>query len=595
MKKKPLFYILLISFWLLNVVSILGLSHYAYQRSMHLQIEALEDNLEHQLQLFESMLPLAWQQPNPMTYLQSLCQSYREETEIYLRVIMPNGEEFGELTQSESSIEALGERIEIQRALQGIEGKSKRFEPTKNQTFLHLSAPVKNGNNEVTCALRASISMKQTELVLSALKQKLQLASLILLLFSFLISFYISNRITKPIKEMTKLARKFSANDHSSRMPPHSISEINELAESLNHMSKNLTDNVSTLNEQRVEQQAVLSSMTEGVLAIDRKERIIHMNRAAAEILEIDPKIDSKKRFMQELIRNSQLQEFVQRLLFTNKPVSKKIRFNGKANKHLHITGSRLTYPDLQDIGALLVIRDISRVIHLEKVRSDFVANVSHELKTPITSIKGFIETLSSDSFSHDEKTNEYLAIVRQQSERLQLIVDDLLTLSRLERKEGYILKKEESISEIISTAISVCQLNAKKQNIRILVECDEKLSGLINGNLIEQAIVNLLTNAIKYSNPETTIVIRAHEKESSLHIEVADEGFGIESRHHDRLFERFYRIDSGRSRHLGGTGLGLSIVKHIIQNHDGEIQLDSTPGKGSTFTLSIPNEETEN
>jgi len=595
MKKKPLFYILLISFWLLNVVSILGLSHYAYQRSMHLQIEALEDDLEHQLQLFETMLPLAWQQPNPTAYLQSLCQSYREETEIYLRVIMPNGEEFGELTQSESSIEALGERIEVQKALQGIEGKSQRFEPTQNQTFLHLSAPVKNGNNEVTYALRASISMKQTELVLSTLKQKLQFASLILLFFFFMISFYISNRITKPIKEMTKLARKFSANDHSSRMPPHSISEINDLAESLNHMSKTLTDNLSTLNEQRVEQQAVLSSMTEGVLAIDRKERIIHMNRAAAEILEIEPKIESKKRFMQELIRNSQLQGFVKRLLFTNKPVSKKIRFNGKANKHLHITGSRLTYPDLQDIGALLVIRDISRVIHLEKVRSDFVANVSHELKTPITSIKGFIETLSSDNFSHDEKTNEYLAIVRQQSERLQFIVDDLLTLSRLERKEGFILKKAESINEIISTAISLCQLNAKKQNIRILVECDEKLSGFINANLIEQAIVNLLTNAIKYSNSDAAIVVRAHEKESSTHIEVADEGFGIEARHHDRLFERFYRIDSGRSRHLGGTGLGLSIVKHIIQCHDGEIQLDSTPGKGSTFTLVLPNAETNN
>jgi two-component system phosphate regulon sensor histidine kinase PhoR len=240
------------------------------------------------------------------------------------------------------------------------------------------------------------------------------------------------------------------------------------------------------------------------------------------------------------------------------------------------------------------VIRDISRVHHLEKVRSDFVANVSHELKTPITSIKGFIETLSSDSFSHDEKTHEYLAIVRQQSERLQFIVDDLLTLSRLERKEGYIMKKTASIYEVILTAISLCQLNAKKQNIYIQTECDEKLSGFINANLIEQALVNLLSNAIKYSDPDTTIVVRAHEKESSIHIEVADQGFGIEARHHDRLFERFYRIDAGRSRHMGGTGLGLSIVKHIIQNHKGTIQLDSVPGKGSTFTIMLPNAETE-
>ena len=177
-------------------------------------------------------------------------------------------------------------------------------------------------------------------------------------------------------------------------------------------------------------------------------------------------------------------------------------------------------------------------------------------------------------AFQHDEKTNEYLNIVRQQSERLQFIVDDLLTLSRLERKDGHILKKEESINcRYHFNSNFTLPIECKKKNIQILVECDEKLSWFINGNLIEQAIVNLLTNAIKYSNPETTIVVRAHEKESSLHIEVADEGFGIESRHHDRLFERFYRIDSGRSRHLGGTGLGLSIVKHIIQNHDGEIQ----------------------
>ena len=454
--------------------------------------------------------------------------------------------------------------------------------------LLHLSIPLRNKSNEITSVLRASASLKEMESTLSDFKESLYLTCSLLLFISFILSYFICTRITKPIKELVHIARKISGKNYESRVPLQPIKEMNELAESLNHISETLTDNLSTLNEQEAEQKAVLSSMNEGILAIDRKERIVHMNKAAYAILEIDPNMSIHRRLMQEIIRNSQVQEFAKRLLLTNNTISKQIKYLGNTEKYLQINGSQLTYPDKEDIGALIVIRDVSNVRYLEKIRSDFVSNVSHELKTPITSIRGFVETLSSENFKHDEKTREYLNIIHQQSQRLQTIVDDLLTLSRLERKDGHVVKKENSIADTISTAISICQLDADKNNIQIAWKCEDNLTALINRNLIEQALVNVINNAIKYSDPNKKISINAFKQDSEIQIEIADEGFGIELKHHDRLFERFYRIDSARSRNMGGTGLGLSIVKHIIQNHNGKIEFKSTPGEGSTFKISF-------
>ena len=588
MKKRPLFYFILLSFWLLNIVSILSVTNFAYQKSEKLQNKVFENNLNHQLNIFKALISEAWEQTEPEKYILALCKSYRAETDIIFSVVMPNGKEIKESIFKRSSLEALGERTEVQQSFQGLKGKSKRFDAASNTSFLHLSIPLRNKSNEITSVLRASASLKEMESTLSDFKESLYLTCSLLLFISFILSYFICTRITKPIKELVHIARKISGKNYESRVPLQPIKEMNELAESLNHISETLTDNLSTLNEQEAEQKAILSSMNEGILAIDRKERIVHMNKAAYAILEIDPNMSIHRRLMQEIIRNSQVQEFAKRLLLTNNTISKQIKYFGNTEKYLQINGSQLTYPDKEDIGALIVIRDVSNVRYLEKIRSDFVSNVSHELKTPITSIRGFIETLSSENFKHDEKTSEYLNIIHQQSQRLQSIVDDLLTLSRLERKDGHVVKKENSIADTISTAISICQLDADKNNIQIAWKCEGNLTALINRNLIEQALVNVINNAIKYSDPNKKISINAFKQDSEIQIEIADEGFGIELKHHDRLFERFYRIDSARSRNMGGTGLGLSIVKHIIQNHNGKIEFKSTPGEGSTFKISF-------
>jgi two-component system phosphate regulon sensor histidine kinase PhoR len=221
-------------------------------------------------------------------------------------------------------------------------------------------------------------------------------------------------------------------------------------------------------------------------------------------------------------------------------------------------------------------------------VRADFVANVSHELKTPITSIQGFIETLLSDDWAHEPDARRFLEIISQQTDRLNAIIDDLLTLSRLEQKQQHMPLAETRLAPILSNAINLCQIQAQKKQITISTHGARDLSIPANAPLLEQAILNLLANAIHYSDPEKNIQIWVKEERGTVAISIIDQGVGIDPSHLDRLFERFYRVDTARSRSLGGTGLGLSIVKHIVQAHNGTVEVESSLGKGSTFTIRL-------
>jgi len=226
----------------------------------------------------------------------------------------------------------------------------------------------------------------------------------------------------------------------------------------------------------------------------------------------------------------------------------------------------------------------------LENIRKEFVANVSHELRTPITSIKGYIETLKDGALEDKENAVKFLGIISRQTDRLNSIIEDLLCLSRIEKENGSRGVEVETvpIDAVLQAAITTCSSSAQKMNIEIKTECDPQLKAKINARLIEQAVVNLLDNSIKYSESQTGVVVGAEIQGESLVIKVKDFGKGIAKEHHERIFERFYRIDKARSRNLGGTGLGLAIVKHIAQSHGGTATLESEPGKGTTFSVII-------
>jgi two-component system phosphate regulon sensor histidine kinase PhoR len=257
----------------------------------------------------------------------------------------------------------------------------------------------------------------------------------------------------------------------------------------------------------------------------------------------------------------------------------------------LNIHSSPLQDAKEARIGILVVINDVTKLRRLENVRRDFVANVSHEIKTPLTAIKGFVETLHDGTVEKPEDIERFFGIVIKHINRLDAIVEDLLTLSRIEKEDtGKEIKFETgSIKDVIETAIQVCQAKADKKNIHIDLSCDKEITAKIDPALLDQAMVNILDNAIKYSEKGSAVYVECSSMEREIIISIKDHGIGIAKKHLPRLFERFYRVDKARSRELGGTGLGLAIVKHIVQAHGGRITVESTPGKGSTFAIHLP------
>jgi two-component system phosphate regulon sensor histidine kinase PhoR len=591
MKKKRLFWILLPSYWALTAVAILVMAFYAYHSTSDLYFQALEnDILTRATLLSEQVAPLAQRQN--AAAIDTLCKKLGAAAGTRFTVIMPDGKVLGDTNENPAIMEYHGDRPEILKALGGSVGMDRRYSQTIKEELMYIAVPLKEADGRTLCAVRASLPMTEIKGELNMMTIRVIAASILIGLLAMLICIVVVRRITAPLQGMSTAAQRFAEGDFQHRISAQQTTELDQLAESLNTMSEQLNKTLSTISEQRNEQQAVLSSMDEGVLAIDKRERVIQMNRVAGEILEVDHK-EAKRKLVQQVIRHANLQEFIKAVLTSPKPLARDLTLTGSSEKQIQARGRVLSNADNASIGALVVLRDVTHLRHLETVRADFVANVSHELKTPITSIKGFVETLLSDDWQHEPDILRFLEIINQQSGRLNAIIDDLLILSRLEQKDGVVMKERSLLSPVIDNAIHLCQLQAGKKHITINMICPDELELSMNAPLLEQALVNLIINAVKYSDPDKKIRIIAEHQNGQVTIGVEDEGFGIENKHLDRLFERFYRVDTARSRKLGGTGLGLSIVKHIVQAHEGTIRVNSKVGAGSTFILTLPMEET--
>ena len=587
MKKKRFYQIYSYTFWILIIV-IFGLFILITKNYISKNyIESFEDDLHTKTMIFSNHVKHEIDQ-NGLNKINEICD-YHVDENTFFSVILPNGKEIGWSQKNYQKPDFYAERPEVKSALSGEYGKHTRYNIGLKETFIHIAIPIKDNDDSILCAVRGSSPTSKRDLFIIQFEDKISQIYFIFSLVTLIIFIAISNRISSPLKKIIKSAKIISQNKKINKLPEHSIFEIDELSQTLNTLSLKIQKNTKELDIKYIEQQAVLASMQEGVLAIDKKQQIIQINRAAMSILEINNLDDTDSRIIQQHIRFSNLQNFIKKILLTKKQATKDMTLNASSIKSVQVTGSPLTNEKGVNIGALIVMRDITDLRKLEEVRTDFVANVSHELKTPITSIKGFIETLSSDDFKHNEETKKFLEIIRQQSNRLNTIVDDLLTLSRIERKEEHIVFDLFPLENIIKNSIALCHHQAEKKNIKIKMNCDSNSEIKVNSALLEQALVNLIMNAIQHSNSNTTISLIGQMKDKKIIISVQDEGIGIEKKHHTRLFERFYRIDSSRSRNDGGTGLGLSIVKHIVNAHKGEISLESEIGKGSIFTIKIP------
>jgi len=355
-------------------------------------------------------------------------------------------------------------------------------------------------------------------------------------------------------------------------------------------MAVELRGHIDTVMRQRNEIEAVLSSMVEGVIAVDMEEQVISMNDAAAKMFGLNSS-EAQGRSIQEVVRNTALQQFVKNALSSQETVEKEIVLSSDGDRFLNGHGTSLCDVEGKQIGALIVLNDVTRLLRLEKIRREFVANVSHEIKTPITAIKGFVETLRDGAVENHEDAERFLEIIGKHVDRLEAIIEDLLSLSRIEQEAGReeVVLDEGRLKDVLETAIQVCEAGAMAKKIEIELSCAGKIVANLDPQLLEQAVVNLIDNAIKYSNDGGTVRVEASQRENETLISVRDQGCGIEKQHLPRLFERFYRVDKARSRQMGGTGLGLAIVKHIAQAHGGRVTVESIPGKGSIFTIHLP------
>ncbi|THB63458.1 MAG: HAMP domain-containing protein [Spirochaetaceae bacterium] len=399
-----------------------------------------------------------------------------------------------------------------------------------------------------------------------------------------------SRALQRPLHALATAAQRFAAGDLQYRTSPDTHPVVADVAATMNQMASQLQSRIQTVVSQQQELEALFSSMAEGIIVLASDGTIARMNHIAANMFNANPEKD-KGRPLLQVARNSMLDELINNTKKENTAKEKEIQLFGPVPRTLSVHAT--CYQSQSRSGILLVLHDITEIRRLETVRRDFVANVSHELKTPITSISGFIETIMDDPEMPQENLSNFLRIVSNQSQRLQAIIEDLLSLSRIEEHGRELPKSNVAVLPLMQDVIELCRHAAETQSIKVQLAHEGQDTIHANANLLEQALFNLLQNAIKYSPAGSQVIMKSSTagvgEDAEICFSVEDSGTGIPQKDIPRLFERFYRVDRARSRELGGTGLGLAIVKHIALAHNGRVSVQSTLGKGSRFEIHIP------
>jgi two-component system phosphate regulon sensor histidine kinase PhoR len=530
--------------------------------------------------------------------VQALCVKRGQATGLRVTVIPISGERFvlGDSEHNPEGMEEHASRPEVKDALaeqeQGLpnpKGVSVRRSPTLGMDTMYVAVPVRIGDGQ-RVVVRTAIRLKDVQGAIAAIWWRIGVAAAVITGLAAGIAMAVSRRIARPLKEMAKGAERFARGDLSHKVVVPETEEEARLAETLNRMAAELDQKIRTVTRQKSELEAGLASMVEGVLAVDRAGRVLNLNRAACEMFGV-AREQAVGRGVQELVRDAELNRLVDRILADRQPVEGEIVLRRDGERILQVRGTVLREAAGRDIGAMVVLNDVTRLHRLAQVRRDFVANVSHELKTPITSIQGFVETLREGAIRDPEKAEQFLDIIGRQVDRLSAIIEDLLVLARIERdgEAGRIELQRADLATLLDETVEEYAERAAAAGVSVRVDCARPLWANVNPHLVAQAVGNLLDNAIKYSPSGEAVDLEARQDGTDVLIRVRDRGCGIAAEHLPRIFERFYCADKARSRNLGGTGLGLSIVKHIVQAHGGSVSVESTPGKGSTFTIRIP------
>ena len=480
------------------------------------------------------------------------------------------------------------ERPEVASALDGKAAGATRYSSTLGTYMSYYAMPLAVDGK--TYCIRTAVGAARLGILLKQAFRTILLAGIIGALVAAGLAFYLFRLIAHPLDELRRAADRVAQGDYDVSLPVPDNGEVRSLAIALNSMSEELKAKLAKITREKNERDAILSSMTEGVILVKGNGIIKRWNKAAEAMFNFSA--DGNRLSFAAIVGSRELIKLTEDAKNADGIFESELTLNMPDGERSFIArAGRLNLGEKRKPGVLLVITDITVIRRLEEFRRDFIADVTHEIKTPLTSIIAAVETLESVG-DDKEAQSRFMKIITQQATRLNALVQDILSLSNLEHKR---LSSSDEMPEIsvegaVREAVELCRPRAEAKNIRLNLEVADNVMIHADAQLLEQAVINLIDNAIKYSNENSEVKVTMKRSGGNLfRIDVLDHGIGIAKEHQERVFERFYRVDKARSRKLGGTGLGLAIVKHVALLHGGKPGVVSEPGKGSDFYIQLP------
>lgn len=554
-------------------------------------ISLLEDNMVSQMQFMAAKLD--WRSGE----LEELIPFYTKEakelktfTAARVTFIRSDGVVIGDSDYDAHEMDNHLTRAEVQDAFDKGVGRAVRASETMDQSMIYVAIPVKVIPGSDPYVIRLAMSLVEVDQSIGKLTMVLIIGLLILFVIAAMISYRIALGLTRPLEQITKVAKRIKNMDYTARVKVRKQDEIGELGTAINAMADSLQVQMTRIKQNESQLESVLANMINGVVMIDAKGQILLMNRRAEEVLGFSAK-ELVGRHFAEAKQQYELAQIIQEALDTRKHLREEITFYFPEERLLELNLVPISQSGPGEFGGvLLVLQDVSAIRRLERMRSEFVANVSHELKTPIAAVKGFAETLLGGAVKDEETTRSFLQIIFDESERLNRLIGDILELSKIESRRVPLYFSPVELEGFMAKTFTLLESEAQRRGIQLIRQTESGLYVEADEDRLRQIVVNLLSNGINYT-PEggrVTVAIHASDQDH-IRITISDTGIGIPKKDLPRIFERFYRVDKARSRSSGGTGLGLSIVKHLVELHKGTLSVNSTVGVGTTFTIELP------
>jgi len=577
----------LLSAYLLVITILLALfGGIVFVNAKNYYLKNLEDRLTNEALLVADMTKYRSGPSDATRSYQGICDIAAKDSAARITIIKADGVVLGDSSAQSDQMDLHNNRPEVYAALHGEIGVEMRYSDTLKMNMLYVAVPF--DNQEINGVVRMAMPLTDLQGIYKHILSALLMAVLLCALLALILSFILAQYFSRPLQDITAAVQDMARGNLKRRTSYHSNDEMGVLAEAFNEMGQHIEQSMGEVSEVKKRLEALLNNTVNGIVMIGAEGRLTYANPAAASLLGLHDDFMGRKHI--EVISTYELLDMIDQARNSMQAVKRSIVLHtlGARTVEANVVPIRNEQITSQDI--LLVLNDITEIKRLEKVRKDFIANVSHELKTPVATISGFAETVLDESGKNQENVIEFTQIIYDEAQRLSLLIYDLLELSKLESDENNLNMQTLDLSHLVGENVDRMVKVARLRKINIEYNQPPKSIELISDpDSINQILSNLLDNAIKYSMDEGQIEVKLEELSDQVKISVSDSGIGIPGKEIPRIFERFYRVDKARSRKTGGTGLGLAIVKHLVENLGGQITVESTLGQGSTFSFTIP------